>query len=247
MTQPIISWFESSNAMDSEVKDIVSYGTVDADSDSTQKTFFIWNNRNGESDVSKMEEVTFTTRDRQGGVGDTPGSEVEAVRDNWFRVRVDSLDETTFIPVGKGGIVENQEGVKPVGTTGSTKNPNADNAIEWEENSTLDEGVYIKPTTDNGFIYKVVKEGTTGGTEPTWSMTDGNIVIDGTVEYVTIPIERTPASQEILGVANSVEADGSNAEDAEGNFIKITVYAEVPITASAGINKLQKRISYRYV
>src|SRR5690625_3590802 len=98
MTQPIISWYESTNAVANEVKNLVQFGTVDADSDSGQKVFYIWNNRNGDKDVSKMEEVTFTTRDRLGGTGDTPGNEVEAVRDNWFQVRVDTLNETSFTP-----------------------------------------------------------------------------------------------------------------------------------------------------
>src|SRR5690625_4975709 len=103
MTQPIVSWYESTNDVSNEITDLVQYGTVDADTDSAQKTFYIWNNRNGSEDVSKMEEVTFTTRDRLGGTGDTTGNIVEAVRDNWFQVRVDSLDETTFTPVGRGG------------------------------------------------------------------------------------------------------------------------------------------------
>lgn len=248
MTQPIVSWYEGINSTDHEVKDVVKFGTVDADTDSPQKTFYIWNNRNGDEDVPNMEEVTFTTRDRLGGTGDTQGNIVEAVRDNWFQVRVDSLDETGFTPVGKGGVgTANPSGVKAVGTTGSTLNPNAAQAKVWQESTAFAEGEYIKPTTDNGFIYKVTVMGTSGDSEPNWVMNEGAVVTDGTVEYVAVKIYKTPGKQEILGVQNNVSDDGSDAENAGGNFVQITVYAEVPITASAGKNELVQRISYRYV
>lgn len=246
MAQPIVSWYEEENKKDKEIKGVVDYGTVDADTDSPQKIFYIWNNRNGDTDVSKMEEVTFTTRDRQGGTGDTPGNIVEAVRDNWFQVKVDSLNETGFTPVGKGGL-ENPSGVKEVGTNGSTTNPNAASASVWATGVDYVEGDYVKPTVDNEYMYKVTTGGTTGGVEPSWSVTEGNAVSDGTVEYVAVKIKKKPATQEILGLANSVLEDGSNADEAGGNFIRITVYAEVPIDASAGRNELVQRISYRYV
>lgn len=243
MGQPIVSWYEFENKKENEIVESVNHGTVDADSDSQEKVFYIWNNRNGDEDVSKMEEVTYTTRDRLGGVGDTTGNIVEAVRDNWFQVRVDSLDETAVTPVGKGEVPSNPSGVKALGTEGSTTNPNASEAVIWEASTAYEEGAYIKPTVDNEFIYRVTDAGTSGSAEPIWSQTDGNIVGDGTIEYVAIPIERKPAAQEILGVANNVDEDGSNAENAGGNFVKITVYAEVPISASAGRNLFQHRVN----
>lgn len=245
---PEVSWYEGTNEKSKEVVDIVNYGTVDADSDSIAKTFFIWNNRGGTEDLSKMEEVTFTTRDRNGGTGDTPNNIVEAVRDNWFQVRVDSLNEISFTAVGRGGVgTSNPSGVKAVGTNGSTTNPNASTAIEWSSGATYTEGDYIKPTTSNDFIYRVTIGGTTGGTEPSWSTTEGNVITDGTTEYVAVRIIITPAAQEILGLANNTLEDGSNANDAGGNFITVTVYSEVPINATSGKNSLLQRVSYRYV
>lgn len=246
--EPIISWFEDGNNESNEVVSVSNYGTVDADDESGKKTFYIWNNRNGDSDVSKMEEVTFTTRDRLGGTGDQVGNIVEAVRDNWFQVKVDSLDESSYTPVGKGGVgTGNESGVKAVGTNGSTININAETAVEWSASQAYDEGDYIKPTASNGFIYRVTVSGTTSGTEPVWTTTENNVVTDGTVEYIAIRIEVTPGAQEILGLANNTLADGSNAEDAGGNFVEITVYADVPINASAGKQEFIQRISYRYV
>lgn len=245
---PIVSWYEGVNATSAEVTQSVNFGVVDADTDSGQKTFFIWNNRDGDADVSKMEEVTFTTRDRLGGTGDSPGNIVEAVRDNWFQVRVDSLNESTFTPVGKGGVgTPNPDGTKKVGTNGSTTNPHAATASTWAASVVYAVGDYIKPTVANQYFYKVTKGGTTGGTQPAWSTTEGNVVTDGTVEYIAIRITKTPAAQEILGLENNVAANGSNALDAGGNFIKVTVFAEVPISASAGKNLLVQRVSYRYV
>lgn len=226
---PQISWYEGENKESSEVS-YANFGTVDADDDSIAKTYFIWNNRNGDENLSKMEEVTYTTRDRLGG---TEGA--EAVRDNWFQVKVDSLNEEEFTAVGK-------DGVKEVGTNGSTINPNAATASEWATGVQYEEGDYIKPTSDNEYFYRVTVGGTTGGNEPAWTTTEGNVITDGTVEYTAIKISKTPAAQEILGLANNVEADGSNADDAGGNFIKITVYAEVPIQASAGKNLLMQRV-----
>lgn len=244
MTQPIVSWYEGNNSMDSEIVDLVQFGTVDADTDSPQKTFYIWNNRNGSEDVSKMEEVTFTTRDRLGGTGDTSGNIVEAVRDNWFQVRVDSLEETGFTPVGKGGEgTANPSGVKEVGTNGTTIDPNAEHATEWQPSVSVTEGEYFKPTSSNEYIYRATKSGTTGADEPVWALNEGGIVTDGTVEYVATEINKTPGAQEILGVQNSVSGDGSDASQAGGNFVKITVFAQVPITASAGRNQLVQRVN----
>lgn len=240
MAAPIVSWYEGTNATANEVVGVVDFGTVDADTVSGQKTFYIWNNRNGVDDVSKMEDVTFTTRDRMGGTGDTVGNIVEAVRDDWFNVRVDSLNEVAFVAVGKGNS-------KPVGTNGVTTNPHVATASTRANNVPYALNNYVVPATANGFVYKVTTAGTTGATIPTWSTTEGNTVIDGTVEYVTIRIQKTPAAQEILGVNNTVLANGSNAAQSGGNFARVTVYADVPVTASAGKNLLVQRVSYRYV
>lgn len=243
---PIVSWYEATNEVASEVKSTINYGTVDADSPSPTKVFYIWNNRGGDDDCSKMEEVTFTTRDRQGGMGDSPV--VEAVRDNWFNVRVDSLNETTFTPVGKGGVgTANPLGTKDLGTNGTTTNINASSALVWSASTAYSLGSYVQPTVANGLIYKVVKAGASDGSEPTWATVEANSVFDGSVEYESIEIEKKPSAKELLGFANDTLANGTNANLAGGNFTKVSVYAEVPINASAGRNLLMQRVSYRYV
>ncbi|MEQ6355276.1 hypothetical protein ABNX05_11660 [Lysinibacillus sp. M3] len=245
--RPIVSWYEGTNTTSTEVKTTVNYGTVDALSDSPQKTYFIWNNRGGTKDCSKMEDVKFTTRDRNGGDGST-GTIVEAVRDNWFRVRVDSLNEQAFTPVGKGGVgTENPSGTKSLGTNGTTRNIHVSTASSWIKDIPLAIDAYIKPSVDNGFIYRAINAGTTGATEPSWLTEEGKSVFDNGIEFVAIKIDKKPNAKEILGLANNTLADGSNANLAGGNFVQVSVFAKVPIDASAGKNTLLKRVNFSYV
>lgn len=247
---PEVSWYEGTNEFSKQVNYTVNYGTVDADSPSQTKVFYIWNNRGGKEDCSKMEEVTFTTRDRKGGDGSQDGNIVQAVKDCWFNVRVDSLgEEDKFLPVGKSGVKDtNRSGVKDLGTTGTTTNVNASTAQVWSAKKDLALNTYVQPTNPNGFIYKVTKAGTTDVNEPQWADKEGNPTFDGLdIEYQAIKIEKTPATKEILGFANNTKEDGSDAHLAGGNFVKISVYADVPVDALAGKNLLMQRVSYRYV
>lgn len=250
MTQPIPSWYEGTNATASVVAPgtVVKYGQVDADTMSANREFYFWNNRDGNDDVSKMEDVTITTRDRNGGLGDTVGNIVEAVRDNWMEIRCDTNGTTGFTPVGRGGVgTTNPTGTLALGTTAKTTNINAQNATVWQASQAFSLDTYHKPTVDNGFIYKVITAGMTGGTEPTWLTTEGLFVDDGGVRYVAIAIESTPGANEILGLANNTLPDGSNANLAGGNFVKLTTRINVPFDASSGLNEGTVRVSWKYV
>ena len=249
-TQPIPSWYEGTNTTSTEItsSSVVSYGQVDADTVSPNKEMFFWNNRGGQTNVSKMEDVTFTVRDRNGGTGDTVGNIVEAVRDNWFEVKCDTLNENNFVPVGKGGSgTLNPSGVHGLGTTASTTNINAESASVWVANTPYALGRYIKPTVDDGNIYMVTVAGTSDSAEPTWNTTEGLFTDDGTVKYVAVPIIKTPSENEILGLANNTTADGTNANLAGGNFVKFTTHVNVPISATSGLNPAAFRISWKFV
>ena len=242
--QPKIEWFLNSQEETAKVTSRVSYGTIDADTESNVMTFYIWNNRAGVDDVSKAEDVQITTRDLAGGLGDMTGSIVEAVRDNWMRVRNDSMNESNFTAIGKGGVgTENPSGYKQLGTTGTTRNVKADTATPWTATATLSLGDIIAPTIPNGFVYEVTVAGTTGATEPTWLTTEGLLNEDDTVQFTAVQIEKTPALGEILGMANNTLEDGSNASDAGGNFVQISTKVEVPMSASSGINTGVKRVN----
>lgn len=94
MTQPIISWMDATHS--NEIITPFDYKVIDADSKSDIFIFNVWNNKNGASDVSKMEDCTITTRDMTGGTGDTEAHDVEVVKNNWFHVQVDSLGRQTW-------------------------------------------------------------------------------------------------------------------------------------------------------
>lgn len=115
MTQPIITWMDAIHK--NEIQAPFQYGVIDADTKSDVFIFNVWNNKNGVTDVSKMEDCTITTRDMSGGTGDTGDNDVEVVKNNWFHVQVDSLGETDLDEessrIGK-------DFSKPIGTTGKT-------------------------------------------------------------------------------------------------------------------------------
>lgn len=235
---PIVSWYEGSLDVSSEVTKVIDYGIVDADTISTQKVFYVFNNRDGKTDVPKMTEVSFTTKDMAGGTGEQPP--LPLVRDNWIQIKVDSLNETGFTPVGK----DNTHGV---GTTGSTKVRHLDTAKLWEAGITFQLGDYVKPTNLATEIYKVTQGGETGNIEPTWNTASGAETVDGSVKYSTVKITQTPGTHEILGVANSVSPDGSNAEvNAGGNYAKFTLQAVVPQNATSGRQDFLQRINYKF-
>lgn len=246
--QPKIEWFLNSQDTSSKVTSRVSYGTVDADTESSVMTFYIWNNRAGKTDVAKAEDVQITTRDLAGGLGDTTNSIVEAVRDNWMKVRVDTLSESSFTSIGKGGVgTGNPSGYKQLGTTGKTRNVKSVSTTPWSATATLSLGNIIAPTVPNGFVYEVTNAGTTGSIEPEWLKTEGLLNDDGTVQFTAVQIEKTPATGEILGMANNTLEDGSNASDAGGNFVQISTKVEVPTSASSGLNTGVLRVSYKFI
>jgi len=116
MTQPIITWMDATH--NNEIITPFDYKVIDADSKSDIFIFNVWNNKNGASDVSKMEDCTITTRDMTGGTGDTEAHDVEVVKNNWFHVQVDSLGETD---IDEESSRVGKDFSKPIGTTGTTK------------------------------------------------------------------------------------------------------------------------------
>ncbi|MFF2090189.1 hypothetical protein [Paenibacillus sp. NPDC058174] len=91
MANPQISWMNETNTDSIKNWDI---GTVDAGSQSSSKTFLIWNNRGGSTAVKNAETCTITTKDIAGG--DTG----DLVTEKWIKVRVDTMSEIGFTGVG---------------------------------------------------------------------------------------------------------------------------------------------------
>lgn len=237
MAKPIIYWYDSTHT--AQVATPFDFGVIDAGDESNTFTFNIWNNKGGIADVSKMEDCTITTRDMEGGLGGTVGKIVQAVRDNWFHAQVDSLGEEDLTEesakIGAGFS-------KALGTTGTTKHRKSLGATVWVASTAYTVGQAVKPTVDNGYIYVCSTAGTSAGTAPTWSTTEGNEVNDGSVVWSTVKVAHKPNAKEIMGVQN----DGSPTNSA-GNFVTVTLQAVVPLNADAGRQDMKIRTSYRYV
>lgn len=245
---PVITWYKDTNIESTQVTSTVDLGRIDADTVSNSSLFYLWNNRAGTVDVSNAEEVTLTARDINGGDGTTVGSLVPSISEDWNQVKVDSLSESTFTPIGKGGVGKvNPSGVKLLGTTGTTKNIDFDTATTWSASTMLSLGDLIKPTTNNGFLFEVVQAGITGTVEPTYLLTEGLRTEDGTVQLRAIRAEVTPQDNVLLGMKNNTLADGSNASDAGGNFAVFSHRIEVPITASSGKQSNLLKASFKFV
>lgn len=54
---------------------------------------------------------------------------------------------------------------------------------DWQNSTAYSLGNYVKPTSDNGFIYTCIGAGTSNGSEPSWSTTIGASTSDNTVTW----------------------------------------------------------------
>ena len=84
----------------------------------------------------------------------------------------------------------------------------------WKPNTTYYPFQYVRPTVDNGFQYAAVDGGTSGSTEPTWPTTINATVNDGTIQWITVPVDaRIPF---VLGTLD----DGTPAVFMDTAYIK---------------------------
>lgn len=119
MPAPIVSWYTQDNTSQVTQWDI---GTVDAGSVSAPFSVLIWNNRGGSAAVSDMTNCTITTKDSSGG------NTGELVTNTWIEVRVDSLSESNFTPVG-GTVTKDIRGKAAANPAGVIKGSANDGAI----------------------------------------------------------------------------------------------------------------------
>lgn len=54
---------------------------------------------------------------------------------------------------------------------------------EWTASTSINEGVIIRPSTENGHYYKALNAGTTGTTEPSWPTTTDGTVMDNDITW----------------------------------------------------------------
>lgn len=91
MAAPKVEWFNVDNTTAVTTWNL---NTVDAGTISVATSFLIWNNRGLQTAVSDMESCTITTKDSAGG------NTGELVSNKWIEVKVDTLSEATFSPIG---------------------------------------------------------------------------------------------------------------------------------------------------
>lgn len=249
ISAPQVTWYNvdkvnPTNSNTVKIAQPYDFGIVDAGYTPTPNdyySFLIWNNRGEKVDnAPQMEEVTIGIKDADGGNGSTVGKEVWAINGTtkWFWAKVDSLGQTDadFAQIGANL-------TKPIGTTKSTIYPDSDKAIVWTANKVVSAGEIYTPTVDNGFVYKAKTAGTTGATQPTWSLVEEEVKTDGTVEFIAYKKSKKPsASNIILGGVN----DGTMT-NAGGNFAQVTMSIQAPLDAKSGKQSMKLRVSYRYV
>jgi len=125
MAAPIVSWYNAANDAQETSWDL---GVVDAGSTSANKTFLIWNNRNGGTAVSDMTNCFVTTKDNAGG------NTGELVEDQWIQVQVDSMGESSFTSIG-GETTKNIEAGGPNTTGNQTIAGDVNNAALTDEDN----------------------------------------------------------------------------------------------------------------
>lgn len=55
--------------------------------------------------------------------------------------------------------------------------------VDWAASAAKTAGNWVKPTSQNGFFYVALNNGTTGGSQPTWPTNEGEIVLDNGIQW----------------------------------------------------------------
>lgn len=92
----------------------------------------------------------------------------------------------------------------------------------WQPNTAYTEFQYVRPTVDNGLMYRCTQDGTSGATEPVWPTVIGGIRTDGTVKWTTVAqTERVPFTIGTVNGQPAVVMDTAYIADATITVAKI--------------------------
>ena len=112
---------------------------------------------------------------------------------------------------------------------GNTRN------VPWAATIVKSVGNYVNPTTSNGYHYKCIQAGTTGGSQPAWPTTVGATVNDGSVIWVTERPYYVQWDGSTLGIRGNLYADDIVAGGiVTGNTIRTAASPNARIELSAG-------------
>ena len=59
-------------------------------------------------------------------------------------------------------------------------------SVRWQPNTFYSQFQYVRSSSDNGHLYRVSHDGTSGAQEPTWPTTNGQTITDGSAEWTCV-------------------------------------------------------------
>lgn len=77
----------------------------------------------------------------------------------------------------------------------------------WVATTGYAEGTYVVPTVSNRHVYKCTSAGISGGDEPVWPTVNGGAVVDGTVTWTEVGVNRLQGHLQVID--NYYKHDGS--------------------------------------
>lgn len=86
------------------------------------------------------------------------------------------------------------------GSDTSATTPNTVGAVAWAATTAKAANALVTPTVANGFVYIASVAGTTAGSQPTWPLVEGNVVVDGTVTWTCKRIVSHKDLLKVLGI-----------------------------------------------
>jgi hypothetical protein len=104
------------------------------------------------------------------------------------------------------------------------------NADIWSALTSYSLNDYVAPTVDNGFIYLVSVAGTSGSTEPVWTLKIGNTITDGGVTYTAVECEYYSGAG-FLNTGNSTLLEDIHIAAFKGNGIVINGLQQMNLNA----------------
>jgi hypothetical protein len=114
----------------------------------------------------------------------------------------------------------------------------------WNPETAFEVGDVTRPPTQNGFVYECLTAGTTGTTEPPWSVTQDGVFADGTVEWkahenyalINQPLEETDKTKE--------DTAAGGRKIIIGQKMGVTIHTDGTVSHTALIDNVNKKLKY---
>lgn len=111
----------------------------------------------------------------------------------------------------------------------------------WAASTAYALGVYVRPTTPNGHIYKATVAGTSGTVQPTWPLTAGATVTDGTVTWTEAGSDASGAWEWIFDIPTSSKSDIQTYTGERGDMTQAASAKRVAMLFFNGLTIKSKR------